>query len=165
MLLAGHQANPFPEVARKGTVKHHSVLQVKTGRWEGKKRSYRTRAGGLTAVCGGKPGLYSPQPVCSRSRYLGAKLHCKRPAATLADHWLSHQSSCGLTEQNKEKTSSFSMKNPSHPPVFDNNNNLCYDSNYFRRCICCAEKSDLPENAVLMGHKLKTKFTSQKQEV
>lgn len=43
VLLAGHQANPFPEVAQKGTVKRHSVLQVGTGKGEGKKRSCRAR--------------------------------------------------------------------------------------------------------------------------
>lgn len=84
---------------------------------------------------------------------------------------LSRQGLCGLTEQKKEKPFGFSMKkNPSHPPVFNNNNNLCYEQLPYKAitsedAYAVCGKSCLPVNGVLMGHKLKTKPTSQKQEV
>lgn len=49
-----------------------------------------------------------------------------------------------LGSREKGKTSWFFNENPSHPPVFDNNN-LCYEqlphkSNYPRRFMCCVWK-------------------------
>lgn len=62
------------------------------------------------------------------------------------------------------------MKNPSHPPVFNNNNNLRYEqlpyeSNYLRRCIGCVEEEPLACECSSYGTQLKTKSTSQKHQV
>lgn len=88
----------------------------------------------------------------------------------LAERWLACQGPCGLTEQKKEKPFGFSMRNPSHPPVLNNNNNLRYEQLPYEvvtsedaDAVC--RKSYLPVNVVLTGHKLRTKSTSQKQEV
>lgn len=81
VLLAGHQANPFPEVAPKGTVKCHSVLQVERARGEGKKGGYRARAGGPDGCEWWETCLHSPRPACSPARNLGAKLHSQSPGS------------------------------------------------------------------------------------
>lgn len=69
----------------------------------------------------------------------------------------------------KGKTIWFFNENPSHPPVFNNNNNLCYEQLPYKiitsEDLCAMSgKSYLSMNVVLRGQKLKTKSTLQKQE-
>lgn len=142
---------------------HHSVLQGQTGRGEGKTRSHRTRAGGLMAATAGRWCEHSPQPVRSQSRNPGAKITCKNTSSKLPECLRVHSTEKG-------KTIWFFSENPSHPPVFNNNNNLCYEqlpykSNYLRRFMCYVWKELLASECILRGQQLRTKPTSQKQEV
>lgn len=68
-----------------------------------------------------------------------------------------------LGSREKGKTSWFFIENPSHPPVFDNNNNLRYEqlphkSNYLTRFMCCVWKE-------LLAYKCSSQGTEAKNQI
>lgn len=80
------------------------------------------------------------------------KSRCKNPSGGAAR--------VPLGSREKGKTSWFFNENPSHPPVFDNNNNLCYEqlprkSNYSEDLGAVSGKSCLPMNVALRVRSLK----------
>lgn len=89
------------------------------------KRGYRARM----AVYSGRGGANTA---------LSLRVHSHITQET--NHW--------VHSTEKGKTIWFFNKNPSHPPAFNNNNNLCYEqlpykSNYLRRVICYVWKKRL----------------------